>query len=48
MVTPYLGAGGYLAKTKKIYNNDITNLNDQISNEQSQITKEGDSLRQNM
>ena len=45
-VTPYLGAGGYLAKAKQIYNSDITNLNDQISSQQTEISKEGDSLRQ--
>jgi flagellar hook-associated protein 2 len=46
MVTPYLGAGGYLAKTTQIYNLDITNLNNQITRQQNEITKQGDSLRQ--
>jgi len=45
MVTPYLGAGGYLAKAKKIYNTDITDLNDRITTEKSEIDKEGQNLR---
>jgi flagellar hook-associated protein 2 len=45
-VNPYLGAGGYLAKTKQIYTNDITSLNDRITNEKSGIDTEGQNLRQ--
>ena len=44
-ITPYLGAGGYLAKTKAIYQTDIQSLADRITNEQAQIDKEGQTLR---
>ncbi|MDR3627626.1 MAG: flagellar filament capping protein FliD, partial [Ignavibacteriaceae bacterium] len=45
-VNPYLGAGGYLAKAKKIYNNDITDLSNRITSVKSEIDKEGQTLRQ--
>jgi flagellar hook-associated protein 2 len=45
-VNPFLGAGGYLAKAKKIYNDDITDLSNRITNVKSEIDKEGQTLRQ--
>jgi flagellar hook-associated protein 2 len=46
LVTPYLGAGGYLAKATHIYSLDMTNLNTQITTQQNEITQQGNSLRQ--
>jgi flagellar hook-associated protein 2 len=46
LVSPYIGAGGYLAKATQVYNKDITNLNTQITTQQNNITKQGDALRQ--
>ncbi len=44
-ITPYLGAGGYLAKGKAIFQTDIQSLQDRITNEKAQIDKEGQTLR---
>lgn len=44
-ITPYLGAGGYLAKTKAIYQTDIQSLSDRVTNEKALIDKEAQTLR---
>lgn len=44
-ITPYLGAGGYLAKSKAIFQDDIQSLSDRITNEKSQIDDEAQTLR---
>lgn len=44
-ITPYLGAGGYLAKSKVIFQDDIKSLSDRITNEKASIDKEGQTLR---
>ncbi len=44
-VTPYLGVGGYLAKTKKIFGDNIQNLSDRITKAQTQISVQADTLR---
>ncbi len=44
-VTPYLGAGGFLAKTKQIFGDNIQNLSDRITTAKTQIDTQAQALR---
>ena len=43
-ISPYLGAGGYLALTQNSYNNNITYLNNRITSAQTTINNEANNL----
>ncbi len=43
-ISPYLGAGGYLALTQNSYNNNITYLNNRITSAQTTINTEANNL----